>query len=513
MKIKNIENIQILCIIALLVLASFVYFYRLGMESLLTDEYLSLHVAQQPLERIIFQHNENWNPNAIPPLYEILLHFWLKLFGTGEFAQRSLSALFGVCSAYILYLLAKLLFDSWTGIIAMLFGVLSYSWFSFFRQNRCYGLFILLVLLSFYLFFYYLKNKNNRFSYYAFIIINIALLYTHYLSFFIILLQLIFAALLWKRNEKFFFDILFMGLCAGVTFAPWYRNFLHDYNREPVIVYRRLFINLPRNIIDFLKLLFYDFHFRWEPVLTLIYLPFIVRGCKRLRKMQPGEFRFGLFFLLSIYLVPLILIYSFTRSARIRFYCAFYFPLYILLALGIRDLKIKGFRAWLYCCIFITAAFFNFNDFYDFLRGPLNENWKQAAKCIKKIPGYQNKNMIFLFQTRYNAPVFAYYFWDNKLSRFFADNITSYVDYEKDLISLKIKHKIYITGSTGIPGKTFFEKISAFPEDAWIWVFRYQNLLFERNIKLQNKGRYFIRKTTLNKEIPQIDMYFIKKIR
>ena len=513
METKNIRDIQILCLIALLVFAPFIYFYRLGEESLLTDEYLSLYVAQQPLERIIFRHNENWNPNAIPPLYEILLHFWLKLFGTGEFAQRSLSALFGVCSAYILYLLAKLLFDSWTGIIAMLFGVLSYSWFSFFRQNRCYGLFILLVLLSFYLFFYYLKNKDNKLSYYALIIISIALVYTHYFSFLIILLQIIFAALLWKRNEKFFFDILFMGLCAGVTFAPWYRNFLYDYNREPVIVYRQFFINLHRNIIDFLKLLFYDFHFRWEPVLTLIYLPFIVRGCKRLRKIQPGEFRFGLFFLLSIYLVPLILIYSFTLTARIRFYCVFYFPLYILLALGIRNLKIQGFRVWLYFCIFITVAFFNFIDFYDFLRGPLNENWKLAAKCIKKIPGYQNKNMVFLFPTRYNAPVFAYYFWDNKLSRFFADNITSYVDYEKDLNSLRIKHKIYITGNTDTLSELFLEKISVFPKDAWIWAFRYQDSLFERNIRLKNKGRYFIRKTALNKEIPQIDMYLIKKIR
>lgn len=284
MRIKNLKNIQISCIIVLLVLASFIYFYRLGRESLMTDEYLSLHVAQQPLERIIFRHNENWNPNAMPPLYEILLHFWLKLFGTGEFAQRSLSALFGVCSAYILYLLAKLLCDSWTGIIAMLFGILSFFWFSFFRQNRCYGLFILLVLLSFYLFFCYLKNKNNRLSYYTLIIINIALLYTHYLSFFIILLQLIYAALLCKKNEKFFFDILFMGLCLGVAFLPWYRNFLYDYNREPVILYRRLLINSSKNAIDFIKLLFYDFHFRWEPVLTLIYLPFIIRGCKRLKK-------------------------------------------------------------------------------------------------------------------------------------------------------------------------------------------------------------------------------------
>ena len=152
MKIKGINNIQVLSVIALLVLASFIYFYGLGRESLLTDEYLSLHVAGQPLERIVFRHNESWNPNAIPPLYEILLHFWLKLFGKSEFAQRSLSALCGVCSAYVLYLLAKLLFDSWAGIIAMFFGILSFSWFLCFRQNRCYGLFILLVLLSFYLF-------------------------------------------------------------------------------------------------------------------------------------------------------------------------------------------------------------------------------------------------------------------------------------------------------------------------------------------------------------------------
>jgi hypothetical protein len=121
--------------------------------------------------------------------------------------------------------------------------------------------------------------------------------------------------------------------------------------------------------------------------------------------------------------------------------------------------------------------------------------------------------MVFVFQTRYNPPVFAYYFWQNKLATLFANNISTYEGYERDLSSLGIKHKIYIIEDENISGDYFFEKISSFPEDAWIWVFRYHDLFFSNNFRARNQGRYFFHQIILNKEIPQIDFYLLKKIK
>ncbi|MGE5197797.1 MAG: glycosyltransferase family 39 protein, partial [Deltaproteobacteria bacterium] len=112
------ERIYALCLIAILIFSAFLYFYRLGNESLTTDEYFSLHVARQPLNAIIFGHEKTSNPNTIPPLYEIIMHFWLNVFGASEFAQRSLSAVFGIMSVYMLYRLARLLLDTQTGLLA-----------------------------------------------------------------------------------------------------------------------------------------------------------------------------------------------------------------------------------------------------------------------------------------------------------------------------------------------------------------------------------------------------------
>src|SRR3954463_4498974 len=58
------------------------------------DEALTVNIAKLPLGRI---------PDALrhdgsPPLYYVLLHFWMDLFGSGDLAVRALSGVFAVAS-------------------------------------------------------------------------------------------------------------------------------------------------------------------------------------------------------------------------------------------------------------------------------------------------------------------------------------------------------------------------------------------------------------------------------
>ena len=514
MNIKKRWGVYRICLILILILSGFIYFYRLNKESLLTDEYLSLYVAQQPLKSIIFDHKKPTNPNTMPPLYEILMHFWLNIFGTNQFAQRSLSALFGILSVYVLYRLAELLFDKQTGLLSALFGSLSFSWFCLFRQNRCYSLSILLTLLSFYLFFYYLKNRDSRASFFSLIAVNILLTYTHYFSFLVILLEVIFVISQWKRYKQCARNILFMCLVTGIVYLPWYSNFFYDIKREPILLPRMGYSDIfdaCKSLFSIIMVLFFDFHFRWEPVLSIFYIPLIIRGCIRLKKEGAGGFKHLLPYLIAIFALPFILVYSFTQSDRIRYYAIFYFPFSILLALGIQKLKMQGIRKFIYFPMFVFIACFNVLDFYDFLNCPLYENWRQAAQYIKDIPDYQNKEMVFVFQTKYNPPVFAYYFWQNKLSGLFVKNIATYENYENSISALGTKHKVCIIEEAG--GKEFFDKIASFPDDAWIWVFRYHDTFFSSNFRALNNGRYFYHRIVLNNEIPQIDLYLLKKIK
>ncbi len=501
-----------LYLIIILILAGGIYFYNLDKESFLTDEYFSLYKAELPLKEIIFGHQKETNPNTLPPLYEIIMHFWLKIFGTGEFPQRSFSAFLGIVSVYIIYRLSRLLFDEKTGLLVCLFASLSFSWFSFFRQNRCYGLFICLTLLSFYLFFYYLKNKQSGLSFAILIITNICLAYTHYFAFLVVSIELLLSTLEVRRNVRWVTDILLVCIWVIFAYIPWYPNLFHDINREPLMNIKIYYSGLGLQLYSIATLLFADFHIEWDPLLTLLYIPLLVIGWIKLNKAGTTKFRHLPLCLALIFLLPFITIYSITLSDRLRYYTPFSFPLFMLLALGIQQINQRKFGRVILLPILVFAATFNIIDFYDFFHNPLHENWKQATQYIKQIPDYENKEMAFVFQTKYNPPVFAYYYWDKKTAASFIDNIANLESYEKDLSAVGAKHKIYLI--TDDPRKeSFLERLDLFPEDTWIWIFRYHDYLSPLYIRLRNNGRYFFHQIPFNPEMPQIDLFLLKKIK
>lgn len=509
---NNKEKIYALIFFAILFLAAFIYFFNLGKESLCTDEYFSFYLARQPLKQILLGHQSSSNPNTIPPLYEIILHFWLKLFGVGAVAQRSLSATLGILSIFLMYRLARLLCDTTTGLISSLFASLSFSWFSFFRQNRCYSLFICLTLLSFYLFFLLYKNKSSRVHLISLTITNIALIYTNYLGFLTIVCQFVFSLLEGKKNTALIKKVFLMCLWIALAYWPWYANLIYDIRREPLMSVRIYYPQLYLRILSIISVFFSDFHIRWEPVLTLIYIPFIVRGWLRLYRQKENNTRHLFLLPFIVYCLAFVITYSFTLSDRIRYYAAYSFPLFILIAEGMRKINKKGVRKIFLLLIFSFIAVFNITDFQDFLAYSLNENWKLAAQYAKLIPDYKNKSMVFVFQTKYNPPVFAYYYWDKEVADTFINNIFDFQNYESDLAAINTEHKIYLI-SEEVNDKRFFEKIAAFPDDAWIWLFRYHEPLASFYLRIYSEDKYFLHQLPLNPEFQQIDLFLLKRIK
>jgi len=161
-------------------------------------------------------------------------------------------------------------------------------------------------------------------------------------------------------------------------------------------------------------------------------------------------------------------------------------------------------------CVLVFVL--NFSDFRDFFAYPLNEDWKGAAQYIKQVPGYKNKNMVFLFQTKYNSPVFAYYYWDKRTADIFMNNITDYKNYEDDLLAMNSGQRVYLI-SEQIDDKRLFEKIGAFPDDAWIWLFRYHEPNSSFYLYINNRDKYFLHQIPLNPEFPQINLFLLKRIK
>lgn len=87
---------------------------RLGYQSEWNDEALSVVIAKGSLNQIL----TNQFQTRHPPGYYLLLHFWLTLFGDSDFALRLLSAIAGILSIFVIYLLGKTLFNRKTGLWA-----------------------------------------------------------------------------------------------------------------------------------------------------------------------------------------------------------------------------------------------------------------------------------------------------------------------------------------------------------------------------------------------------------
>lgn len=56
------------------------------------DEALTVNIARAPLHLIPHLLRDD----GAPPLYYVLLHFWMKVFGTSDLGARSLSGAIGV---------------------------------------------------------------------------------------------------------------------------------------------------------------------------------------------------------------------------------------------------------------------------------------------------------------------------------------------------------------------------------------------------------------------------------
>lgn len=155
------------------------------------------------------------------PVYFFLLHFWMKIFGDGEIAIRSLSFIFGMLSVPLTFIISKKLFDKTFALISTtIVGVCPLLAF-FSVEARMYPLTVFLVLLSLN-FLVDFEQKHDKKSLIKLILANILIPYTLVGGiFYNISLAVCYGIYLYKQKQEIF-RLYLKGFCIeAVCLIPY----------------------------------------------------------------------------------------------------------------------------------------------------------------------------------------------------------------------------------------------------------------------------------------------------
>jgi mannosyltransferase len=195
-------------------------------SNLWLDEALSVNIAELPPGDLL----EALRHDGHPPLYYLLLHGWMELFGTGDVAVRLLSAVFGVAAFPLAWIAGRRLAGRAGARWALVVVALSPYAVRYSTETRMYSLVMLLVLAGYLVLTDALRQPTLR-RLGGVALVSGLLLLTHYWSFWLLGAVGLLLVLRWWRQpaERATSARVIVAVAAGgVLFLPWLGGFLYQ---------------------------------------------------------------------------------------------------------------------------------------------------------------------------------------------------------------------------------------------------------------------------------------------
>lgn len=187
-------------------------------QSFWRDEAFTYVLAKRNIFDILVLTAKDFNP----PLYYLIIHYWMKLFGTSEIILRLFSVIMycGVLYASYLFLIHIFKISTKKSYIYLLLIALNPILLYYAFEARMYTMLAFLATLSFYAFW-----KNNYKTYFITTILG---LFTHYFMLFVVIAQVGFYILVNKKKlDK---KIVLKYLAPMAFFIPWFLFVLNVKN-------------------------------------------------------------------------------------------------------------------------------------------------------------------------------------------------------------------------------------------------------------------------------------------
>jgi mannosyltransferase len=211
-------------LLAVVLLAAGLRFYRIDSQSLWYDEGISAFQLTRSFGDIVYAASEDTHP----PLYYWSLKAWGETVGPSEMGLRSLSAIWGVLTVALTWLIGRRLFGRLVATLAALLLAVAPLAVYYSQEVRMYGQLTALGLLA--------AWAYARRSYLLYAGAGIVTLYTQYLGI-AVLAALNLHALLTLRSRRDWLAWLAANAVVAVVFLPWLPTFLdqqtHALNTRP----------------------------------------------------------------------------------------------------------------------------------------------------------------------------------------------------------------------------------------------------------------------------------------
>jgi uncharacterized membrane protein len=188
-------------------------FWHLTDSCLWFDEIFSVHAAGMDFGNLVWFVAQDL---IHPPLFYILLKFWILSGGESLFWLRFFPVFFSILSLYPLVRLCRELKLDYTTIsVAVFFLAVNGCLIKYAQEVRMYSLVLFLALVSMWLFTRFLHLGKNI---WILTIVNVLLVYTHYFGWLLVLSEI--TAIIVLQRIKIRQALIMFGILL-LSFAPW----------------------------------------------------------------------------------------------------------------------------------------------------------------------------------------------------------------------------------------------------------------------------------------------------
>lgn len=416
---RNITNKNVLIpLILILILGSLLRFYGLENQSLWNDELESWRISSYDNLFAVIKKGVRYDVH--PPGYYVLLYYVEKYIGVSESVLRFPSAVSGILSIFIIFLVGLRLYSYKEGLIASALMAVLWCPIYYSQEARANSMLLLFILLATYFWMLVLESLSERttVSYYTifgYIISAVISCYLHYFGLYLVTLQGLGAVLFFIRRREALFYVLLIYFAILLAYLPWWPIMFYQlWNNMGMIAW----IEPPKSIAFVYYL---EFLFNKSRILLLVVLMlysflvlrslYSILKTKEYRNMRIMLLSPGLLLVLWL-IIPFVGVYiKSVLSAPILTYRNLIISLpaaYLLLSRSITQLPLCSRNQAIIAFIIVGLLLSHLIFSMDYYSKPHKEQFREAVDFIVKNDYLYEGSLIIGYA--WSQDYFNYYF-------------------------------------------------------------------------------------------------------